>query len=675
MFRTCLRSAAFAVPAFLLALLATPSSAIQRNVTIYQIQDTTAVNHVVEGSTDTVTAQGIITGADIRPTGFGFYIQDPAGGFYSGVQVFTYGVNVFADSGYARGDIIAATGRLLEFQGGTEIASRTGSSAFSSPPPTTTKLGTAPIPSPLAVTFSTANELAAYAVGEKNEGVLVALTGTGRTCKTSGGTPVALRTGEYLIVDSTIPAASAFDSVRIDGNTLANPGINIPALGVIVSNVKGIANQSGRGYFIQLRDGADITQPSPPSVLNAWATSNTGMRILFDRALDPATATVSSNYSRTTLKAIDSASMSGTQAVNLVTAVDPQVPGEAEGLTASGVKSSLGVTMNAMANAEAFRAGITPITAIQTNFTVNPPFHPAPSDSSQYTFQQVTTRGVVTAIDNGNTYYVQNGTSTNPSSGVIVFAPIDNLSVADDITVSGVITEFGSNSQVTEYSGLDYQLVNASNVALPAPVVVAPGAVGPLTGSEPFPGERYEAMLIKMNNVRVAQDSLPNGQYLVQGSGPADSVRTDDNMYHHIFAAGTYMNLTGVVNDAFGQYTVLPRSAADVESLGVVGVTPPSEAVAFGLRSIAPNPVSFARGGAALVRFTLPSSGKVSMRVFDLAGRLVAEPAVNVQMGAGPQALSLDGRSRSGGALGSGIFFVQLNFENRVATGKLVVTE
>ena len=118
MFRTCLRSAALAVPAaFLLALLATPSSAIQRNVTIYQIQDTTSVGHVVEGSTDTVTTSGIVTGADTRPTGFGFYIQDPGGGFFSGTQVFTGGANVFADSGYARGDIIQATGRVNEFGG------------------------------------------------------------------------------------------------------------------------------------------------------------------------------------------------------------------------------------------------------------------------------------------------------------------------------------------------------------------------------------------------------------------------------------------------------------------------------------------------------------------------------------------------------------------------------
>jgi len=76
--------------AILLFALATPSSAAQRTVTIYQIQDTTSVGHVALGSPDTVTTQGIITGADTRPTGFSFYIQDPIGGAFSGAAGVLY---------------------------------------------------------------------------------------------------------------------------------------------------------------------------------------------------------------------------------------------------------------------------------------------------------------------------------------------------------------------------------------------------------------------------------------------------------------------------------------------------------------------------------------------------------------------------------------------------------
>jgi hypothetical protein len=44
-------------------------------------------------------------------------------------------------------------------------------------------------------------------------------------------------------------------------------------------------------------------------------------------------------------------------------------------------------------------------------------------------------------------------------------------------------------------------------------------------------------------------------------------------------------------------------------------------------------------------------------------------------MEAGPQMIALDAKSLGGGRLGSGIFFIQLQLENRVATAKLVVTD
>ncbi len=662
-----------ALAAVALGAFVTPSSAIQRTVTIYQIQDTTTVGHVVEGSTDTVTTSGIITGADTRPTGFGFYIQDPAGGNFSGVEVFTGGSNVFSDSGYARGDIIQATGRVLEFGGGTELTSRSGS-AFGTPP-TTTKLGSTAVPTPLAVTFSQENELAAYNVGERYEGVLVALTGSGRTARYpifANGLSASFPTNQYLIVDNS--QVNPLDSVRVDGQTLAFPSVAAPAIGVVVSSVKGIVTQTALGYGIQLRDDADIVQPSPPTLLSGYATSNTNIHLTFDRNLDPTTSQNVANYSRSgTLKQIDSAVLQpDLNSVNLATVVQPQTPGESEQVTVSGVKSALGVVLPAPV-VRNFIAGITPITAIQTYLATSPQ-HPAPGDTSQYIGQEVTTRGIITAINQPSTYYYQSGNTINPSSGMIIFAPIEAMLQDDDVTVAGFVTEFGTASQATEFSGLDYQFVNANGAAEPAPVVATPSQIGPLVGSKPFPGEAYEGMLVQLNNVFVAQDSLPNGQYLVQGNGGAgDTVRVDDTIYHHLWKAGTFLDkLVGTVNDAFGQFVINPRSAADEDSLGVVGVTPVAVGEQFGIRSITPTPVSFARG-AATIHFTLPTAGKVTARVYDVAGRLVATPASNKSMLAGANSLVIEGSSLS--RRGSGIFFVELQFGNRVATGKLVVTE
>jgi hypothetical protein len=656
---------ALAVPAaLLLAFAVTPASAVQRTVTIYQIQDTTSVGHVVEGSTDTVTTTGVITGADTRPTGFGFYIQDPAGGNYSGVLVFTGGANVFADSGYARGDLLTVTGRVIEFSGETEVVHNSGN-GFNGVP-VTTKIGTAPIPAPIALAnYGLIAETAAYAFAERYEGVLVSIVNA-KTVRNTG-----VGTNQWLVQDNAAPG----DSVRIDGQTLAFPSVTAPALGVIATSVRGIGVQRApRGYGIQLRDNADIVVPSPPVLLNAWATSNSTIRLLFDRALDPTTSQQTANYARSISGGIvDAATLvggAGSQTVDLTTTTDPQVPGDPEEVTAVNVKSALGVTMVGTQR-QTFRSGITPIQMVQTN---------ANADSSQFAFEQVTVRGIIAARDE-QLYYIQDGVATNPSSGMAIFAPLQTMAVGDDVTVSGVVTEFGAGSQLTEYSGLDYQFENATGLAKYAPVVVSPGQIGALTGVEPYPGERYEAMLVQLNNVTVVADSLANGQFLVRGAGGVgDTVLVDDTMFRHdyLFAHGAQYStvvpfLRGMVNDAFGQYTVNPRDSADISDQ-LVGVEPGPAALSFAIRSIAPTPVSFSRGNAVNVSFVLPTAGKVSAKVFDLAGRLVARPFEAREFAAGPQSIALDGRTL-GSRLGSGIFFLQLQLENRVATAKLVVTD
>jgi hypothetical protein len=260
---------------------------------------------------------------------------------------------------------------------------------------------------------------------------------------------------------------------------------------------------------------------------------------------------------------------------------------------------------------------------------------------------------------------------------MIIFAPINSLDIGDDATVAGFVTEFGTASVATEFSGLDYQFINATGQTLPTPVVATPSQIGPIVGSKPYPGEAYEGMLVELDNVYVLQDSLPNGQYLIHGVASmsnGDTVRVDDTMYHHIFKAYTQLaKVVGTVNDAFGQFVINPRSAADVDSVGIaVGVTPGPVATEFAIRSITPNPVSFARGGTT-IHFNLPTAGRVTARIYDVNGRLVATPAKDVAFTAGTQTLVLDPSTLSRHA--SGIFFIELRLGNKVASGKLAVTQ
>jgi hypothetical protein len=672
MFRSILRGAVLAAPAaILLACLASNAPAVQRTVTIYQIQDTTLAGHVVEGSTDTVTTTGIITGVDSKPSGLGYYIQDAAGGAFSGVLVFTGGQAQFADSGLALGDVVQVTGRITEFGGETEIISRSGS-AFTGVP-VVQKLSSGALPSPSTLAqFGNIAQTASYNIAERWEGVFVQLPDTGRCARSPIllPAPPGVIANQFLIVDSD--QVSPTDSVRVNGETLANPSYAPIPFGALAPHVQGIGVQRipDGGYGIQLRDNSDIVAFAPPVLLNAYATSNTNIHLVFDKPLNVASAQTVGNYSRVgTLKSIQAATIVGDQEVDLTTTTQPQVGGEAEQVRASNVQASFGNVPMPNPMTEAFRAGITPINLVQTNAA-------GKADTSQFNGQQVTIRGKVMARDE-STYYIQDNTTFNPSSGFIAFSPPITFEQGDDVTISSVVIEFGSASQATEFSGADYAVINSSGNVLYAPVVTTPANIGPLTGVKPYPGERFEGMFVAVNNVTVtAPDTLPNGQFQVQGSGGAgDTVRVDDTMFRHLYAAGTKINVRGTVNDAFGQFTINPRDQADYDSLGVVGVEPGPGELAFRLNSVSPTPVSFAKGGQATMSFVLPTRGTVSMRIYDLAGRLVAAPIAKREMDAGPQVIRFDGRSLSGSMLRSGIFFVQLQLGNSLASGKLVVTD
>src|SRR5262249_9100274 len=153
-----------------------------------------------------------------------------------------------------------------------------------------------------------------------------------------------------------------------------------------------------------------------------------------------------------------------------------------EQVTVTGLKSSRGKIMSGAPFLNLI-AGVVPVTAIQTYLPVSVQ-HPAPGDTSQYIGKEVTTRAIVTAFNPPSTYYVQQGSTINPSSGLIVFGPLFSVHPGDDVTFAGPITEFGGGSQATEYSGVDYQFVNATGVSIPAAAVATPGQVGVIAGSK-----------------------------------------------------------------------------------------------------------------------------------------------------------------------------------------------
>lgn len=88
----------------------------------------------------------------------------------------------------------------------------------------------------------------------------------------------------------------------------------------------------------------------------------------------------------------------------------------------------------------------------------------------------------------------------------------------------------------------------------------------------------------------------------------------------------------------------------------------PSE---FALLGNYPNPFN----PATNIKFALPEAGKVIIRIYDIAGRLVEEP-VNSEFSAGLHTLKFDGSK-----LASGVYFYRLTSSGHTAVKKMILTK
>jgi hypothetical protein len=100
---------------------------------------------------------------------------------------------------------------------------------------------------------------------------------------------------------------------------------------------------------------------------------------------------------------------------------------------------------------------------------------------------------------------------------------------------------------------------------------------------------------------------------------------------------------------------------------GVAAVPAPVATARLQLARIAPNP---ARGPLSLA-FELPAAGRATMKMYDLAGRLV-RVLVDATLDAGRHSVAWDGRDAAGNTLGTGVYLVDLRQGGERASRKLV---
>lgn len=227
----------------------------------------------------------------------------------------------------------------------------------------------------------------------------------------------------------------------------------------------------------------------------------------------------------------------------------------------------------------------------------------APDGASPLVGQTVITSGVVTALTTvpSNGYFIQNG--AGPWSGIFVFgAPPATMEIGDNITITGMVSEFNGQTQLSNVSDLD---VNSTGNPMPYTSISTLAATT----------ETYESVLGTVSNAACTE--VPGGANF--GKWLADDGSGAVYVGKQIYTTtpnpelGQIFVVTGIVLYSFGEYNLVPRMASDI-SMG----TSIDELANAGI-SIYPNPASNL--------FTLElqeMSGSTEYVISDINGRAVA---------------------------------------------------
>jgi hypothetical protein len=124
----------------------------------------------------------------------------------------------------------------------------------------------------------------------------------------------------------------------------------------------------------------------------------------------------------------------------------------------------------------------------------------------------------------------------------------------------------------------------------------------------------------------------------------------------YLYVGGSYLSLGGTA----GGYV-----AAVVEP-ALVDVPDQAPATSLVLGQNAPNPFT----ATTTIRFGLPASGSVTLRLYDVQGRTVAMPLDGARLEAGSHEVSLQR-----GSLAGGVYWYRLDWNGQTRTRRLVVID
>jgi predicted extracellular nuclease len=503
-----------------------------------------------------------------------FYVQDDrtpsaGGAFWTGLTVFDYIAGTSDTVNAAVGDRIEVNGRVNEFWGWTEIDSLISYTIHS-------HNNIVPAPTHIHVV----DLIGGCNVGsEAYENVLVRMDSV---TILSGDAP----TGKYWIKDN-----SSSDSIPID-NDLWVGGIDqpnpVPSTGARYLSIIGVVRWEGRAgfaneYMLMPRKGSDFVPMNvvPANITAAWPVDPTHVTVLFDRAMQQASAETPSHYSTVKGLTISAATIDITRRrVTLTTS--GQTNGLADTMMVVGVVDSLGTTMM-NPDSVRFWQGFTPIHMAQY------PKSPT-NDTTAMANELITIKGVIVADSSAffpNNFYI-NDNSDSVYNGIQLYLPAGQAwlngywpVVGDTVVATGAPTEYFNDTELNYV--ITYQnLYLVNHGPSPVPYHKGTNAAEYKYNMSVNEGERLEGVLCKLcDSLVVVAWGIPDTfvQLLVSLT-TGDTIGIEGQSIHmnyaHPAAGAHVVGLTGVHRYRRGYWKLVPRSEADFNTGMDCGGAPPA---------------------------------------------------------------------------------------------------
>jgi hypothetical protein len=319
-------------------------------------------------------------------------------------------------------------------------------------------------------------------------------------------------------------------------------------------------------------------------------------------------------------------------------------------------------------------------------------YSPFGGNFSGYNGYTVTVSGVVTAdtsdIPIGPQVMIQNG--SGPWSGIRIFGTSALLlNKGDNVTVTGLVNENFSQTQIGNSTSSATINVNSTGNPLPEPQLISTSDISNKS-SGTVSAEQWESVLIKYANVTVTDENAdggagPNvtgnsnfGEILVaDNSGINTRVELQDgnHSFHNFWDAGLeniptrvlpgdkFDELIGILYFSFSNYKLIPRRDADFVGYTTSVTDESTSPIEYKLAQNYPNPFN----PSTKINFSLREEGLVTLKVFNILGQEVAT-LVNDFKTAGNHSVNFDA-----GKLSSGIYLYKIDSNGFTQTRKMML--